>query len=204
MVRFRHERVTGSGTPSPVVGEPARLKVGTRRAGQATERVRRRPLRGPSFRRGSRKGHPGSLQLLLQIMDDGPDHRWPGADGRTFTHAVVIRTRTSAADRIQQTRGTRSRRRAACGGLLEILQREVTAGVHQQHQTRSFVFHALTAEAARRFSGITGLMLDRGRAAGCMQQSTSSSPPRGGASRDEGIRSEFGARSTSGGDSRDS
>ena len=60
---------------SRIIGSPPGY-VGYDEAGQLTEKVRRKPYSVILFDE-IEKAHPDVLNILLQILDDGRDHRRP-------------------------------------------------------------------------------------------------------------------------------
>ena len=65
---------------SRLIGAPPGY-VGYDEGGQLTEAVRRRPYCVLLFDE-IEKAHPDVFNVLLQLLDDGPPDRQPGADGR--------------------------------------------------------------------------------------------------------------------------
>ena len=64
---------------SRLIGSPPGY-VGYDEAGQLTEKIRRKPYSVVLFDE-IEKAHPDVLNILLQILDDGRDHRCPRAEG---------------------------------------------------------------------------------------------------------------------------
>ena len=130
MVRIDMSEFMEKHSVARLIGAPPGY-VGYDEGGQLTEAVRRRPY-AVILLDEVEKAHPDVFNVLLQVLDDG---RLTDGQGRTvdFRNTVIIMTSNLGSDVIQQFagEGNYARMKAA---VMEVVQAQLPAGVHQPHR----------------------------------------------------------------------
>ena len=130
MVRIDMSEFMEKHSVSRLIGAPPGY-VGYDEGGQLTEAVRRRPY-AVILLDEVEKAHPDVFNVLLQVLDDG---RLTDGQGRTvdFRNTVIIMTSNLGSDVIQQYAGESNYAKMK-SAVMEVVQAELPAGVHQPHR----------------------------------------------------------------------